>query len=269
MLLNLLLLISSYKASAAPAAVSCGDFLEGACDLSEDNIVSHDRFTNTAAECQSKCKNASGCSWFTHFDTQCYLLSACGDSAHCEGCVSGPTSPDLGTCPWPPVPDTTTAETASTSTEPATSPTTTTQKSTTTNPTTPVPTTQSTTPTSTTPTTTPPTKPTTIPAGDCNDIAYNELCDWDEALIEYYEHVMDAGQCQNICRGLNGARFFSHYNKEKDYYSLDKMTGVCGCFSSCHWPTSKHCHKNCDDVTRDSDRCHCMRGPLQPDVDSC
>merc|ERR1711892_1433086 len=259
MLLNLLLLISSYTGSAAPAVGSCGDFLEGACDLSEDNIVSHDRFTNTAAECQSKCKNVSGCSWFTHFDTQCYLLSACGDSAHCEGCVSGPSSPDLGTCPWPPGPATTT------------------QKSTTTYPTTPVPTTQSTTPTTTTPITNTPTKPTTtkptttttIPAGDCNDIAYNELCDWDEALIEYYEHVMDAGQCQNICRGLHGARFFSHYNKEKDYYSLDKMTGVCGCFSSCHWPTSKHCHKNCDDVSRDSDRCHCMRGPLQPDVDSC
>ena len=30
----------------------CGDFLEGACDLSENNILDHNRYTNTPAECQ-------------------------------------------------------------------------------------------------------------------------------------------------------------------------------------------------------------------------
>ena len=69
---------------------------EGACELSEDNILSHDRFTDTADECQvmvhvsrvtrcnvgslvqAKCRTSAGCSWFTHLDTQCYLLRECG-----------------------------------------------------------------------------------------------------------------------------------------------------------------------------------------------
>ena len=54
---------------------------EGACELSENNIVGQDRFTNTPGECQAKCKDDPACSWFTHFDTQCYLLSQCGDTA--------------------------------------------------------------------------------------------------------------------------------------------------------------------------------------------
>ena len=35
-----------------PTRGSCVDFSEGACDLSENNIVGHDRFTDTPAECQ-------------------------------------------------------------------------------------------------------------------------------------------------------------------------------------------------------------------------
>ena len=30
----------------------CGDFVEGACDLSEYNIVDHDRHTDTPEQCQ-------------------------------------------------------------------------------------------------------------------------------------------------------------------------------------------------------------------------
>ena len=30
----------------------CGDFVEGACDLSEYNIIEHNRYTNTPKECQ-------------------------------------------------------------------------------------------------------------------------------------------------------------------------------------------------------------------------
>ena len=31
---------------------NCADFTSGACDLSESNIVDHNRFTNTPGECQ-------------------------------------------------------------------------------------------------------------------------------------------------------------------------------------------------------------------------
>merc|ERR1712210_393116 len=83
----------------------CGDFVEGACDLSEYNIIEHNRYTDTPRECQELCRQNSECSWFTHFSTQCYLLVECGRSEHCEGCVSGPEdAPDFETCPWPPVP---------------------------------------------------------------------------------------------------------------------------------------------------------------------
>jgi len=236
------------------SVLSCGDFLEGACDLSEDNIVGHDRYTDSPAKCQEKCREDSLCSWFTHFDTQCYLLAECGESAQCQGCVSGPTSPDFATCPWPPNPDSTTTSTSksSTPTTPTTKPTT-------------KPTTPSTTSTSTT-STTPSTSST--PLQDCNDIVKNELCDWDYALISYYDHVMVASECQNICRSVNGARYFSHFNIFDDYKD-DDLKGRCGCFSSCSWPTSAHCHKSCDDFTRDASKCHCMRGPLLPDVDAC
>merc|ERR1712142_588971 len=95
------------KASCSPLCGStgaCWDFTEGACDLSEMNILDHDRFVDSPGECQAMCRDLSSCSWFTHFSTQCYLLAECGESAHCSGCVSGPTSPELGTCPWPPEP---------------------------------------------------------------------------------------------------------------------------------------------------------------------
>merc|ERR1712215_104666 len=114
---------------------SCSNFEEAACELSENNIVGHDRFTNTATECQEKCRDKAACSWFTHFDTNCYLLSHCGATAHCEGCVSGPTFPDIATCPWPPGPTTSTTATT-TSTTTTTAPTTTTTTTTTPPPTT-------------------------------------------------------------------------------------------------------------------------------------
>merc|ERR1712110_744705 len=83
----------------------CGDFVEGACDLSEYNIIDHNRYTDTPEQCQELCRQNPECSWFTHFSTQCYLLVECGRSEHCGGCVSGPEdAPDFETCPWPPVP---------------------------------------------------------------------------------------------------------------------------------------------------------------------
>ena len=38
----------------------------------------------------------------------------------CDGCASGPTEPDITTCPWPPVPTTPTTSTATTTIHPTT-----------------------------------------------------------------------------------------------------------------------------------------------------
>merc|ERR1712107_444791 len=86
--------------SASPFKITntCADFTSSACDLSESNIVDHNRFTNTPGECQDLCGEKDACNWFTHYNTQCYLLSYCGELANCPGCVSGPTSPDFESC---------------------------------------------------------------------------------------------------------------------------------------------------------------------------
>lgn len=218
--------------------------------------------------------------------TQCYILKECGDSAHCTGCVSGPTHPDIDSCPWPP--------------NPTDYPTT---------PTTPRPTTKSTTKittertTTTTKRTSTSKKPTTTSNSqeDCKDIHINDQCDWDYGLISLYKNVMTGSECQYVCRDVQHAKYFSHYNK-----GHEAEHGICGCFSSCSWPSSSHCHDRCsthevfseedieeiiDDVKElDSAElfggevgiesqlnlspsgrrwCHCMRGTLNPDVDTC
>merc|ERR1712037_896599 len=190
----------------------CGDFVEGACDLSEYNIIEHNRNTDTPEQCQELCRQNPQCSWFTHFSTQCYLLVECGRSEHCEGCVSGPEdAPDFETCPWPPVPTSEPTEPpVITTTRRPTPPTTTTTKRTTT-------TTMKTTTTTTMQTTT---KAPTEPPNDCNDIHHNDHCDWDHGLLAEYHKVMVAQECQNICKGVSGARYFSHYNKGGDYHRL-------------------------------------------------
>merc|ERR1711988_23665 len=143
-----LLSFSSTFSSPVDERAVCGVFVEGACDLSEYNIIEHDRHTDTPKECQGQCRLNSQCSWFTHFATQCYLLVECGRSEHCEGCVSGPEdAPDFETCPWPPVP----------TSEPTELPKTTTTRR----------------PTTTTTTT----KAPTPPPNDCNDIHHNDHCD--------------------------------------------------------------------------------------------
>merc|ERR1711936_249258 len=244
LLTSILFLLSSSSttfSSPIDERAVCGDFVEGACDLSEYNIIEHNRYTDTPEECQELCRQNSQCSWFTHFATQCYLLVECGRSEHCEGCVSGPEdAPDFETCPWPPVP----------TSEPTEPPVTTTTKRTTT------------------------TKAPTAPPNDCNDIHHNDHCDWDHGLLAEYHKVMIARECQNICKDVSGARYFSHYNKGGDDYLRlddDDYTGICGCFSRCEDPTSKHCHHSCGDdlVLRDGGWCHCIRGPLQPDVSTC
>lgn len=111
---------------------------------------------------------------------------------------------------------------------------------------------------------------------------------------------MTGPECQHICKNVNGAKFFSHYNEGRE-----AEHGYCGCFSSCAWPSSDGCSDRCSthevfseedwdveetdnlalessetfggeigvDVTnepRPGPRyCHCMRGPLEPDADNC
>jgi len=114
---------------------------------------------------------------------------------------------------------------------------------------------------------------------------------------------MTGSHCQDVCKNVNGAKYFSHYNEGRE-----AEHGVCGCFSSCSWPTSDGCSQTCasrethdeasgedlligesNEVDLDSSEtfggevdveiakeprpgphyCHCMHGPLHPDVDSC
>jgi len=126
-----------------------------------------------------------------------------------------------------------------------------------------------------------------------------QQCDWDYGFLREYEGVLTGSECQYICRGVSGAKFFTHYNEgpEADW-------GWCGCFSQCYWPESYDCRSQChsrevfdigdiqDEVEPSGDLdssetfgvevdvhwehqprpggvCHCMWGPLHPDVDSC
>jgi len=137
--------------------------------------------------------------------------------------------------------------------------------------------------------------------GDCGDIKINEECDWNYGLVSWYENVMTANQCQIQCRSVAGAKYFSHYNE-----GAHGEHGFCGCFSACAWPTSDGCRTTCsthetweaDDLFEESSEenedssetfgleqevelnrenqprpgphyCHCMHGPLHPDIDDC
>jgi len=111
---------------------------------------------------------------------------------------------------------------------------------------------------------------------------------------------MTGSECQHICKNVNTAKFFSHYNEGRE-----AEHGYCGCFSSCAWPSSDGCSDRCsthevfsqEDVEVNEDYgtaldssetfgeevgvevtnaprpgphyCHCMRGPLEPDADNC
>merc|ERR1711874_64339 len=241
-------LFSLLSASASlSSAWNCGDFQEGACDLSESNILAYDRHTASPGECQDKCRAHQDCSSFTHFSSQCYLLKQCGNMESCGGCTSGPQEPDIDTCPWPPSPDTTTRRTSTKSTTTA----------------------STTTPTTTTKRTTTKRTTTTAEPGNCNDFHVNELCDWSYGLVAEFSTIMTGRECQTLCRAVPGAVFFSHYNHGDNGHK-----GECGCLSSCSWPGKFHCHSTCsddDDLVRDDDGhdCHCMRGPLSPDVNNC
>merc|ERR1711962_1069858 len=288
--LHLLLLVLLVPLSSPSPVLTwtCDDFTEAACELTETNIVGHNMVTNTPGECQDLCKEESRCTWFTHFANQCYLLYNCGNSDICHGCVSGPTSPAFDTCPWPPAP-TTTGPTTTTTIK------TTTTSSTTMRTTTIRPTTTS---TKKTTTTTVPTTTSNSKEG-CENMHINSQCDWNYGLITWYERVMTGSECQYLCQNVRGAQYFSHYNE-----GHHAKHGFCGCFSTCAWPSTAKCHDSCDthevfseefldrgadtepeldsselfggevDVTLQEQPpgprwCHCVRGPLVPDVNIC
>merc|ERR1711890_47455 len=290
LLLSLLLLLLPSPSPSPVLTGTCEEFTEAACELSENNIVGQNRFTNSPGECQVLCKAEPRCTWFTHFASQCYLLLICGHSDVCHGCVSGPTTPAFDTCPWPPAPTT-----------PTTTSTTTTPKTTirTTTPTTTTPTTTTSTTTTTTKTTTTVPTTTTNNKDGCDDMHINSQCDWNYGLITWYEKVMTGSECQHLCKNVRGSEYFSHYNEG---HHADH--GFCGCFSTCAWPSTSKCHDSCDthevfseellgeglDAGSELDSselfggevdippkefrheprwCHCIRGPLVPDVDTC
>merc|ERR1712106_46056 len=94
------LLIFLSLAIASTMSQDCSVFQEGACPLSEEYIVGSDRFTDTWEACQDLCREVahSDCAFFTHFNTECYLLTTCDTVEPCDGCMSGPSNPLLSDC---------------------------------------------------------------------------------------------------------------------------------------------------------------------------
>merc|ERR1711892_785143 len=129
------LLIFLSLAIASTLSQDCSVFQEGACPLSEEFIVGSDRFTDTPQACQDLCREVahSDCAFFTHFNTECYLLTTCDTVEPCDGCMSGPFNPLLSDCQettmgpdTTAMPGTTTMGTPATTTMGTTMPTTTT-----------------------------------------------------------------------------------------------------------------------------------------------
>merc|ERR1711892_815502 len=94
------LLIFLSLAIASTLSQDCSVFQEGACPLSEEFIVGSDRFTDTPQACQDLCREVahSDCAFFTHFNTECYLLTTCDTVEPCDGCMSGPSNPLISDC---------------------------------------------------------------------------------------------------------------------------------------------------------------------------
>merc|ERR1711892_626316 len=183
------LLIFLSLAIASTLSQDCSVFQEGACPLSEEFIVGSDRFTDTPQACQDLCREVahSDCAFFTHFNTECYLLTTCDTVEPCDGCMSGPSNPLLSDCQETTMgPETTTMPVTTTMGTDGTATTTigTTMPATTTIGTTmPV--------TTTMPETTTMAE-TTIAQCDVNEGA---ICDEPENLIEHIEHISHASDC--------------------------------------------------------------------------
>merc|ERR1719186_1427105 len=110
-------------------------------------------------------------------------------------------------------------------------------------------------------------------SSSCDNIVINENCDGRYEMITIYDDVLNGADCQNRCNELNEAEFFSFYNEEVE---PGWFLGYCACFTDCIAPSSDGytlCiaeRDETDDILeRESVYCNCMRGPIEPSVDSC
>jgi len=267
----------------------CGLFQEGACPLSEDNIVGSDRFSETAQDCQDLCREAghADCNFFTHFNTECYLLTSCDVVEPCEGCMSGPADPLLSDCQDTTMaPETTTAAATSNIT---TDSTTTAEATTVTDATTAEATTVTDAPTTVTEATTTVAETTTAEItttvvettqAKC-DVNYGVVCDDPHNLIEHIEHISHASDCQAICQNHGECNFWSHYRQAEGH----DHWGHCLIYYDCTNTVDKDCfgdeahecqvssHEMPDDDNEPrpgpGGKCHCTSGGNSPDLDEC
>merc|ERR1711892_949214 len=287
------LLIFISLAIASTLSQDCSVFQEGACPLSEEFIVGSDRFTDTPQACQDLCREVahSDCAFFTHFNTECYLLSACDTIEPCDGCMSGPSNPLLSDCqdttmgPDTTMPASTTMGTDGTTMEETTTTiadTTTMMETTTMQDTTAMPVT-TTMPETTTIMETTTMAETTIAQCDVTD---GVICDEPENLIEHIEHISHASDCQAICQNHPECNFWSHYAEEGHEH-----WGHCLIYTDCGRTTSQECHTGgtheCpqqpphkalfEPMVQGIDgppgpggpKCHCQSGSNSPDLDEC
>merc|ERR1712123_523555 len=289
------LLIFLSLAIASTLSQDCSVFQEGACPLSEEFIVGSDRFTDTPQACQDLCREVahSDCAFFTHFNTECYLLTTCDTVEPCDGCMSGPSNPLMSDCQETTMgPETTTtmgtdgtATTTIGTTMPATTTIGTTMPTTTTMGTTiPATTTIGTTmPVTTTMPETTTMAETTVAQCDVNEGA---ICDEPENLIEHIEHISHASDCQAICQNHPECNFWSHYAEEGHEH-----WGHCLMYTDCGRTTTEECHTagthECppqpshmglfEPMVHGIDgppgpggpKCHCVSGGNSPDLDEC
>merc|ERR1711892_1633488 len=299
------LLIFLCIAIASTLSQDCSVFQEGACPLSEEFIVGSDRFTDTPQACQDLCREVahSDCAFFTHFNTECYLLTTCDTVEACDGCMSGPSNPLLSDCQettmgpeTTAMPATTTMGTGTTTMGPEATttigtamPTTTTigttmPATTTIGTTIPATTTIGTTmPVTTTMPETTTMAETTIAQCDVNEGA---ICDEPDNLIEHIEHISHASDCQAICQNHPECNFWSHYAEEGHEH-----WGHCLMYTECGRTTTEECHTagthECppqpshmglfEPMVHGIDgppgpggpKCHCVSGGNSPDLDEC
>merc|ERR1719430_3011409 len=251
-LLPLLLATSSYSQD-------CGVFQEGACPLSEDNILGSSDGVDNPADCQALCisEPSGNCNFFTSINGQCYLQQSCDSVQDCVGCVCGPTEPDFGDCQgsptyppttYPPTtypPTSTIAPTEAPTWPPTTAPATTLPPATTTTPT--------------------PTRP------SC-DINFGMICE-DHGEIEHIEHIHTASDCQAICQNHPECQTWSHWLQAEGH----DHWGHCLIHRSCEHFTDHECFElgshECNEIgpgPRPGGRkCDCQSGAPTPDLEEC
>ena len=75
----------------------CGEFQDATCE--GDTEIGHFSDVAEAKECQSLCRDTSGCHYWSLFDEICFLYSACTAPSPCSStCTSGSAFPDLSYC---------------------------------------------------------------------------------------------------------------------------------------------------------------------------